>query len=446
MVKWIKILLTGIVVSLFYFPVNIRFFPVVTKNILAAVGLVCIIVVLIRKSELTFPSRLLVLLFLSSLVSLIALLSITYNQTPDTSYVTFIRSTIIWTSGAFAVCCCIWLTHKRIDIPLIVYYLTAVGVFQCVITMLIHYVPAVQAFVDATFSQGQDTLKAMGRLYGIGAFLDVGGSRFAGILIGIAYLLEMRKERNNFLLQSLLALSFAIITVIGNMIARTTLVGVIIGLAYILFIEFRNLQLGANTEYKSSMGAWVVVLLATVPIATFFYNTSEDFHELLRFGFEGFFSLFEKGRWDVSSNTALESMIVWPEEFKTWVIGDGYFANQRNDANYIGDATTRGFYMGTDIGYLRYIFYFGVTGLIAISAVMIYAGFIGIRVFPQHTFLFLMGILSNFVVWLKVSTDMYPLLGLFAAASFLHMELEYIKEKEAEMAEQTEKAEALKKR
>ena len=77
---------------------------------------------------------------------------------------------------------------------------------------------------------------------------------------------------------------------------------------------------------------------------------------------------------------------------------------------------------------------------------MIYAGFIGIRVFPQHTFLFLMGILSNFVVWLKVSTDMYPLLGLFAAASFLHMELEYIKEKEAEMAEQTEKAEALKKR
>ena len=77
-------------------------------------------------------------------------------------------------------------------------------------------------------------------------------------------------------------------------------------------------------------------------------------------------------------------MVVWPEVLRTWVIGDGYFENQRNDRNYIGSATTAGYYMGTDIGYLRFLFYFGVIGLLAISAVMAFAGIISIKAFPDH--------------------------------------------------------------
>lgn len=434
MLKFFKILLTGIIVSLFYFPVNFTFFPVVTKNILAAVGLVCVLVILIRKKEFTLPRTLLVLLILSSLVSIVSLFSITFNQTPDTSYVSFIRSTIIWTSAAFATCCIIWLTHKRIDIPLIVNYLAAVGVFQCAITMAIHYIPAVQVFVDATFSQGQDVLKDMGRLYGIGAFLDVGGSRFAGILVGIAFLMEQnKKDRNNTSL-IWLVFAFATITVIGNMIARTTLVGTLLGLAYIVLMELRNIG-WKNENSSSSIGAWCVTMLIAVPLLTVLYNTSEDFHELLRFGFEGFFSLFEKGEWDVSSNTALESMVVWPEELRTWIIGDGYFANQRNDPNYIGDATTRGFYMGTDIGYLRFIFYFGVIGLLAISAVMVYTGVIGAKFYNRSTHLFMMGVASNFVVWLKVATDLFPFLALFTCAAFLQMDLDFLHQKEGTVNE-----------
>ncbi len=435
MIKWLKILLTGIIVSFFYFPVNFTFFPTVTKNILGAIGLVCVGIVLIRKKEFTFPRTLMVMLLLSGFVSIIALFSITFNQTPDTSYVTFIRSTIIWTSAAFTVCCVIWLTHKRIDLPLIINYLAAVGVFQCGIALAIHYIPAVQMFVDATFSQGQALLQDMGRLYGIGAFLDVGGSRFAGILIGIAYLLEQNRQDRNYTSQLWLVFAFSAITVIGNMIARTTLVGAIIGLAYIILMELKSLT-WRHPDYQSSLGAWCLTLLFTLPIVVYFYNSSEDFHEMLRFGFEGFFSLFEKGSWDVDSNNTLQSMIVWPEELKTWIIGDGYFANQRYDPNYIGDATTGGFYMGTDIGYLRFIFYFGVIGLIAISAVMIYTGIISMRYFPKHSHLFLMGILSNFVVWLKVSTDMFPLLIFFTCYAFLQSDLDFIREMERDDEEE----------
>lgn len=429
MLKLIKILLTGIIVSLFYFPFSFTFFPVVTKNILGAVGIVCVGIVLIRKKEFTLPRSLLILLLLSSFVSIVALFAITYNQTPDTTYVSYLVSAVIWTSAAFSVCCFIWLTHGRIDIPLIVNYLAAVGVFQCGIAMAIHYIPAVQVFVDSYISQGQDVLKEMGRLYGIGLFLDAGGSRLAGILVGIAYLLEQNRQERNNTPQVWLVLAFIGITVIGNIIARTTLVGSILGLAYILLMELRNIG-WKEPNFKSSVGAWIGILVLVVPLLTILYNTSEDFHELMRFGFEGFFSLFEKGEWNVNSNNTLKSMVVWPEELRTWIIGDGYFANQRNDPNYIGDATTEGFYMGTDIGYLRFIFYFGIIGLIAISAVMVYTGVLCCQYYPKHSLLFMMGVISNFVVWLKVSTDMFPFLVLFACMVFLNMDLQFIKDKE----------------
>ena len=232
--KWLKILLTGIAVSLFYFPITFTFFPVSnTKNLMAAVGLVCVLFFLVRKREFSFPRDLVVLLLLSSFVSIISLFSITYNQTPDTSYVEYIRAAVIWLSGAFAICMFIYLTHKRVDVPLLVNYLMAVCIFQCVMAMLIHYVPAVQIFVDSYVNQGQGLLKEMDRLYGVGASLDVGGSRFAAVLVAIAYMMEESKEKNGNTPKIVLVLAFCIITVIGNMIARTTIVGTIIGLIYV---------------------------------------------------------------------------------------------------------------------------------------------------------------------------------------------------------------------
>ena len=432
MIKWMKILLTGFIVSLFYFPVTFTFFPVAnTKNLLGAVGIVCMGIVLMRKKEFKLPLELLIILLLSSLVSIISLFSIVYNQTPDVSYVSYIRSAIIWLSGAFAICCIIWWVHGRIDIPLVVNYLAGACIFQCAVAMGIQYVPAIQIFVDSIVQQGQGLLKDLNRIYGFGASLDVGGSRFSAVLAAIAFMMVQKKEDRNGTSQLWLVFAFVIITVIGNMIARTTLIGVIVGLSYIVLVELKNLILeNKDSGYHSPIASWMIVLMFAIPTAILLYNTNEQFQDLLKFGFEGFFSYFEKGEFNTDSTTKLERMVVWPEEFRTWVIGDGYFENQRNDANYIGDATTRGFYMGTDIGYLRYIFYFGVIGLIAISAVMIYAGVIACKRFPKYSHIFMMGVLCNFIIWLKVSTDLFPFLSIFASLAFLTEDMELLENKE----------------
>ena len=437
MLKWLKILLVGFLVSCFYFPVKYSFIPIAnTKNLMAAVGLILVLVVLIKKQEFSFPRDLFVILIFAAAMSLISMLAITYNQTPDTTYVTYVRSAIIWLSGAFAVCYIIWLAHKRVDVPLVVNYLAGVCVFQCIMAIWIDFSPAVRLFVDAHVQQGQDLLQDIGRLYGIGASLDVGGSRFAAVLCAISFMLVQKPEDRGNTPQFLLVLAFVIITVLGNMVARTTLVGVGIGLFYLVLLEIRNTTLRKYDDgYRSSLPAWLLTLAIAVPLGMFFYNSNAQFHDLMRFGFEGFFNLFEEGEWGTDSTGKLESMIVWPDNLETWIIGDGYFENQRNDANYIGNATTRGYYMGTDIGYLRFIFYCGIFGLIAISAVMIEAGVIAAKGFPKYAHLFMMGVLCNFVIWMKVSTDLFPFLSLFASLAFLTSDLEFLKRRDEEEEE-----------
>ena len=210
-------------------------------------------------------------------------------------------------------------------------------------------------------------------------------------------------------------------------------VGLGIGLGYLVLQQFQGIFQQRNQGGdKKVLGMWGVALGVLIPIAVFYYNTSEQFHELMRFGFEGFFSLAETGEWMVASNETLESMIVFPEDLETWIVGDGYFANQRNDINYLGDATEGGFYMGTDIGYLRFIFYFGLIGLFAMSMVIIYAASLCAESYPEYRAIFWLVCLANFVVWLKVSTDLFLFFCPFICASIIANAFEQEEEDEDE--------------
>ena len=350
MIKSLKILVTVLVTSLFYFSFYTPLLPTNTKNTLAAIGIMCIIFELIRKKDFSVPRQLLILLLLSGMVSIMSLVSITYNQTPDVSYTTFIRSTLIWLSGAYAVCYLIRAVHGRIDVPLVVHYLIGACLFQCVSAMLIEFIPAVRELVDQYVQLDQEFLKNANRLYGMGASLDVGGSRFAAVLVAIAFLLVSSPGRMSIGKTTFYVLSFAVITIIGNMIARTTLIGVLIGLLWIIvgpFISHNNETTHANGTGIVILGTLSVILSISVVL----YNAFPDVRDLFRFGFEGFFSLAETGQWETDSTNKLETMIIWPDNLRTWIIGDGYFENSRNDPNYLGNATEDGFYMGTDIGY-----------------------------------------------------------------------------------------------
>ena len=410
-------LLAMFVVSMYFFPFNFTAFPSQpTKNYLAVLGIGFMIFTFLLKGNIVIPKEVVVLLLFAGGVSMVSYISVVINGTPDYSYVTYIRSAIIWLAAAYVPVMLIWFIHGYIDGKLIVNYLVAVCLFQCLMAMLINFVPAVQMFVDRHVSQGQAMLQEMGRLYGIGAYLDVGGSRFAVVLVSIAAVVNAELKEMKMPQLIFYGLSFVIITVVGNIIARTTIVGTVLGILLFVFRYFRGLLTGGFGSMGKLMWSMVVVLAIMIPTAVSLYRAFPAFQDLMEFGFEGFFNFFGGGDFETASTNTLKSMVVFPEDLNTWIIGDGYFANSRYDENYLGDATTGGFYMGTDIGYLRFIFYAGLIGLFAMAMVIIYAAITCINKIPDYKMVFILAAATNFVVWAKVATDLFLFFCRFSCA------------------------------
>ena len=251
------------------------------------------------------------------------------------------------------------------------------------------------------------------RIYGIGCSLDVAGTRFCAILIMIADRLctiTKNKDKRNRVILYLTA--FVFITIVGNMIARTTTIGVIVALIYIVILSIFNQK--HNKANYSFLWKWITaVVIITIIAVTFLYNTNPNIRSNIRFGFEGFFSLAETGKWEVHSNDILKNMVVFPDNLKTWVIGDGYFENPYDSEPYYTGVRWHGFYQNTDIGYLRFIFYFGIFGLIAFILYFIKVGTTCIKRFSYHRILFVSLLLLSFIIWCKVSTDLFLVFALF---------------------------------
>jgi uncharacterized membrane protein len=73
--------------------------------------------------------------------------------------------------------------------------------------------------------------------------------------------------------------------------------------------------------------------------------------------------------------------------------------------------------MATDVGYLRFIFYFGLIGLIAFISYFIKVMGVCVRRLPQYKVVFVLFILVNFIVWFKVATDIFLVFALFLCVS-----------------------------
>lgn len=402
-----------IITSLFLFPFELVALPGLnTKMMLAAMGLTVFLIETGRGKSGILDRSMLLLSLYAVLVSLAGLLAIVYNGTNDTAYASYIISMWVWMGAAYFVAWCMGKAHGCTSVRLACNYLIAVGVFQCVMALWIDGSPDLKQTIDTYIEQGQGFLNShnVNRLYGMGASLDVAGSRFAAILIFIVYLLMSKDTENK--LSPIYLLAFMIITIVGNMVARTTLVGLIIAFAYIIYKTVSR-QFRLSRE-ASRFWKWFGISLAIIlPITVYFYNSNPDFHKNLRFGFEGFFNLIEHGEWEISSNERLKTMYVFPDNLKTWLIGDGYFDNPTYSDPYYTGRYIGGFYMGTDVGYLRFIFYFGLIGLSAF-VLFIYKAF---RIcndrFLELKGLFVMLLLLNMIIWFKVSTDIFLIFALF---------------------------------
>ena len=401
---------TLLVVSFYFFPFQFRFLPAVnTKMALAALGLVILGIQLARNRNALINKDFFILSIFAAFVSLAGLISVIYNETPDYAYATYIISMWVWISAAYVVVSLIRWVHGTVSVYLLCNYLIALSVAQCILALTMDFSAPVKEFIfsiqDASVG---DFFTRKARLSGLGAGLDVAGSRFSAVLIMISILCVNNYQKiKPYLLLYILA--FVVIGIIGNMIGRTTTVGMIIAIAYLIVGS------AVYMSGKDRNHIWLCIssmLIIAIPILIYGYYNIPELYDNLRFGFEGFFSIAEKGEWETNSTNILENMYRFPQSLKTWLIGDGYFENPTGDPLYTG-YQWKGFYMGTDVGYLRFIYYFGLIGLLAFSCYFIKVSQICMMKFSKYRRLFFLILILNFIVWFKVSSDLFPIFALF---------------------------------
>lgn len=416
--KLLMMAFAAVVTSCYFFPFVLTALPMAnSKMILAAVGLVLLGINLTKKGNASVDNQFLNLSVWALAISFIAFFSITINHTPDYTFATYFMSMWVWVGGAYAVICLLKTIHGGISVPLVVNYLLVVCMLQCALAIVFDNIVSAQEWHERIFS-GEAFMgnTEKDRLHGIGCSLDVAGFRFAAVMCMAAFILCRNFSAESRWRSAMYLLSICTITIIGNMIARSTIIGSIIAFGYIFLSSL------CNNENKKLLLQLILFSVFAIVICAFLYNTDASFKQNIRFGFEGFFSLAEKGEWETNSNEILKNMVVWPDNLKTWLIGDGYFDNptvqqtMSYDQYYIGP-TFKGFYMNTDIGYLRYIFYFGVIGLIAFSGFLIYVSKVCIDRFKAFRWMFIMLLALNFIEWFKVSTDLFMVFAPFLCIS-----------------------------
>ena len=397
--------------SFFFFPFEFTFLPGAnTKMMLAVLGLFLFAWHGLRsKIGPVISPEFFTSLILACCFSLVVFYSVTYNHTEDYAYTSYFMSMLVWLFAAYAACWFVAQLHNDISIKLVTNYLIGICAAQCIIALLIDNSVAVQLFVDRFVITNSDNMEEIKRLYGIGAALDVAGTRFSAVLIMMAVLLSHDKEiiLNNKL-NSIYVFFFILIAVIGSMIARTTNIGIMLSLGYIFYVS-GIWQTRIRITTLRQWGVLIGVSFLFIVICVYLYNNVPAATKLLRFAFEAPINWIETGEWRTASTDTLKNMWVLPESLKTWLIGDGYFMNP----------TRSGFYMGTDIGYLRFIFYCGLLGLSAFSMFFVFLSIACYRRFPQAKNLFFLLLILVFMIWIKVSTDIFLVYALFICIPML---------------------------
>lgn len=385
-----------LVMSAFLFPISFTFLPkgINSKVLVGIFGIIALAYDSIRKHQLMLSRPTIFSGLIAALFSVWCLYSVTASSSYDTVYAEYIVSFVTWMISAYGVIAALRIYHEKVDLEIITRYLLLAGVFQCITAVMIDNNASFASFVDRFMDQGQDFYKRGNRLYGIGAALDPAGIRFSVILVMAAYQFSTNPNvRSHSIYQATILLAFAIITIIGAVISRTTILGASLSIIYIIIALFRMRKGGFVTIRMVQIFFWFILVMSGIIAAViYFYRSSDTFHGYLRFGFEAFFNWVETGEFTTNSTEVLETMWVWPDDLRTWIFGRGTFGVFDNN---------------TDIGYCNFTLYCGLVGMVIFSIFFLYCHFSMVSKYREFGIVACLLTALTFVIWLKVTTDIF---------------------------------------
>ncbi|WP_291051438.1 MULTISPECIES: hypothetical protein [unclassified Empedobacter] len=390
-------------IILFLYIYSIQFiglpFGIGTRVVLAILGL-CLFFLNIKK-KLSFNSDFLKLMFILILLSLVSLFSTLVNITNDYQFVGYSFSLLlIFLASYFTFN--FFLIKKEVSsnnyfkvisegiiyIVLIQSFLAFVMFFYSPVA---DFLNSIQVFIDLDKDKLEEALEL--RLVGFGIKFFAFGIVNGYALILLASLLK--KENYTPSKRVFLWLTYFVIFLIGMMAARTTVIGFC--LSMLLYFNPFQKKIKIKTKDKWKLIAYFILLLFLVYFVniSLFHSDNSKFNQLFDFGFDLFINFFETGNANSASLNQMNEMYIWPTELETYVIGDGRFMGVGSDY----------YYKGTDIGWIRLLYYFGIPGTVIYFITHYFIIRKSIKRYPIYKVTFWMLLIYFFILNFKGFSD-----------------------------------------
>ena len=318
------------------------------------------------------------------------------NKVPDGYTIDYFRTQLALFFTAYLVISSIFKVHKNPTFNTFLLYIVAAITLQSLIAFLMYMNEGAHDFFFSMQMQGEYTEEVMEEAgsqrlmgYGIG-FFGAGALSGMGLLAASYLLIRMKLKAKGFIL---LVACYVFMFYIGLFMARTTIVGMALGLVLIVVLYLKDNR-SEKKQAKNFIVASFFLMFAGYIFAMFYFSSFSSW------AFELFTNLFVHGRLETRSSSGLEEMFILPKDLHTMVFGRGYMA-----------------FWGSDVGYSRLIFYVGVPGTVLFflyQFFIIKLGFTkdwGVNIFAVTMVLYTIAL--NFKGWIDLNFILYGIFFFF---------------------------------
>lgn len=345
------------IITFFYiYSIKFNFSPIGSRVGLGVLGAITIFLFFLQGRKIVFSRKYTTILLVLLILIPISLVSISYNSTSDYEFLRYVLSILIINLSSYFV---FWI-YKR-NLPIITFEVVSnilinVVLIQSIITLLMFLSPDFTSVIFSLQSISLADIEKLNkvnefRLIGFGTFFFGAGVIHGFILIIISIRLKQESIKSNGNLFSL-TIKFLIIGIVGIMMSRTAVVGAVIGLLIYLFSGiFQNISI--TRSWNKAKFLFFITFIFSIVIVSIKLIPSlwESIEPIFNFVFEIAINYVSHNYAESESTNHLFTMYIFPNETSSWIIGDGLWSMP--DGRY---------YMDSDVGYVRLIFYFGLVG------------------------------------------------------------------------------------
>lgn len=325
---WLTILL-----FLFITDIQFSFFPLSSRKIIGIIGIVYFL-----KQRLKLRSKVFrYILGMYCILFFVCIISGANTGFIDYSFEMLLIARIIFLLGFVF----IYKTWKHLSLNQFLTLFIYISIVNNCIALLGFLIPSVNAAIIAIDPIGDFVAtKFEGlRFIGLGTYRYFeGGVVNILAIVSTFYLFSIKV----FSLKRTCSL-IGVLLVLGLFIARTTIFG-LIGFIFLL-----------SNEPTTRKRIWKLICICIITLPLFFIILDIIFHDnpTLHFAFELIYNIIDGKGIETESSNSLSYQYIFPDTLKTWLIGDGIWIFKN------------AYYMHTDVGYSRLIFFWGIIGCIA---------------------------------------------------------------------------------